>query len=290
MWGGGVGRRRLLCGDGEENAFIFLSQRGGHLAVVCKYSATNRSTQRQYTGFLNERPVWRWLPEIEIGDAALVHLYPTPSLVGSLSSCDSGIPSFRSWVPGFLPSCPSIVFDLCRSKERRKRTIRCGPHRVVNELRRTDGERRTEKCSFDRHFTRHSDFLSPPPFSALNTFAARSVSFPAAAVQSTPRSRYDLPYFDSPLHMLPHHRSRKLPRKQRGTPTTPTTAARSSSFARHNQFRSIDRRRDGARGNSGKEGVLHSCEQNMARLSSHALLSSPSLSSQSVSPSRRYVF
>ena len=104
-----------------------------------------------------------------------------------MSSCDSGIPSFRSRVPSFLLARPSIVFDLCRSKGRGtgKRTIRCGPHqRVVNELRR-----RREKCSFDRHFTRHSGFLSPPSFSILNTFADRFFlrpNRPAQTVRSTP--------------------------------------------------------------------------------------------------------
>ena len=61
-----------------------------------------------------------------------------------------------SRLPGFLPAPPSIVFDLCRSKGRRRKPIRCGPHRVVNELRR-------RSALSNRHFTRHSAFLSPSP-------------------------------------------------------------------------------------------------------------------------------
>ena len=170
-----------------------------------------------------------------------------------------------SRLPGFLPVSPSIVFDLCRSKGRRRKPIRCGPHRVVNELRRLS-------ALSNRHFTRHSAFLSPSPLHL--EYICRPFLF-ASGCPSGPLQIGSaiFPPLACSLHMLPHHRGRKLPRKQRGTPTT---AARSSptarSPARHNQFRSIDRRR---REEGREEGGPRSCEQNMARLSSHARLSIP---------------
>ena len=197
--------------------------------------------------------------------------------------------AFHPSAPGFLPSCPpalplSSICVALKDGGRGKRTIRCGPHqRVVNELRR-----RREKCSFDRHFTRHSGFLSPPSFSILNTFADRFFlrpNRPAQTVRSTP----DMICHISTLSICCHitaaenyqensggHRQRR----QRLL-AHPRSSPQPISFNRSKEGRKRGRKE------GRKEGVPCSCEQNMARLSSHAL-HPPSLphfrvSSQSVS-------